>query len=45
MTVTTLLILAGTVLFGYAVCESKGKSATAWAFFLIALAFCWPLVG
>jgi hypothetical protein len=44
MTLTTLLIVAATVLFGYAVFESKGRSATAWAFFLMALAFCWPLV-
>ena len=45
MTLATLLLIAATVLLGYAVFESRGRSATAWAFFLVALAmFVLPLI-
>lgn len=45
MTLATILCVVATGLFGYAVFESRGRSATAWAFFLIAIAlFIVPLI-
>jgi hypothetical protein len=45
MTLTTLLIVSATVLSAISVVQSNGKSPLAWACFLLALAFCLPLVG
>ncbi len=44
MTVTAVLIVAATVLSGIAVVQSNGKSPLAWGCFLLALAFCLPLL-
>lgn len=44
MTLATILLVVATGLLGYAVFESR-RSATAWAFFLIAVAlFIVPLI-
>jgi hypothetical protein len=44
MTLTTLLIVAATVLSLYALIESRGRGILAWACFLLALAFCLPIL-
>lgn len=44
MSLTTILIVASTVLSLYALIESRGRGILAWACFLLALAFFLPIV-
>lgn len=43
MGITTLLIVAASVLSAYALVESRGRSALAWACFCLSLAFFLPI--